>query len=248
MLLRPFVRDGEIAIHYPCYGRRYTVFVRTSDMSSDLFTLRELLSGGVYPLPHAFSPDLIIDGGGNIGLFTLLASAAFPSARIVVCEPVPRSLAQIEKHLRLNGVSAELLPACLGGRRQTIPFYVREPIASSFDPRKPYTSTMGVEVVTLSDVLEAREARRILIKLDIEGMELEVLESFVPGEKRPVCVLGELHERRVNGRRLERIFDAAGWRLTFCDSSERDSIFEACSPMALSLMANENAIPCQAAV
>jgi len=234
--LRLFVHDGEISVRFPCFNRRYTVFIRVSDMESDLFTIRELTAGGVYPLPLDFSPDLIVDGGANIGLFTLLASAAFPHATVVSCEPVPRSLAQIDKHLRGNNVPAEVLPVCLGGKRGAIPFYIREAIASSFDPHKPFAGQMNVDVVTLSDVLRGRDARRILIKLDIEGMELEVLERFVPEETRPVCVLGELHERKRTGKRLESIFNGGGWKLVFLDESETDSIFQAWSPAALPLL------------
>jgi len=232
-LLRPFVHDGEVAVRYRCYGRHYTAFVRLSDMSSDVFTLKEIAAAdNVYQLDPAFAPDIVVDGGGNIGLFSMLAAALYPSAKIIVCEPTPRCLEQIEKHFRLNHVKAEVLPICIGGYRRTTPFYIREAIASSFDPEKPYQSVMNVDVLTLSDILRGRDANRILVKLDIEGMELEVLESWIPEEHRPVCVVGELHGRKVHGRRLNEIFDAHGWSLVFRDCSETDSIFEARSPAA----------------
>ncbi len=236
-LLTPMTHNGEVAIRYTNHGRHYTVFIRMSDMVSDLFTIKELAVDCVYPIHPAFAPDLIIDGGGNIGLFSLHAAAVCPSAKIVICEPVPRSRAQIEKHLRLNGLNAEVLPVCLGGSRRTIPFYIREAIGSSFDPAKPYTDRMDVDVITLADVLQGRNAERILIKLDIEGMELEVLESYLPGEPRAVCVVGELHGRKANSPRLEKMFNASGWTLFFRDNSETDSIFEAWSPAASAILA-----------
>lgn len=228
-----FVHDGEMTVRYSTHGRRYTAYIRMADMASDLFTVKELGCGSIYPLDPTFAPDLVVDGGGNIGLFSLLASAAYPSAKIVICEPVPACLAQIDKHLRTNRVEAEILPVCLGGSRRSIPFYIREGIASSFDPEKPYTSRTDVSVVTLEDVLRGRDAERVLIKLDIEGMELEVLEAYVPRETRPVCVVGELHRRKSTGARLEEIFRRSGWTLNFLDSSETDSIFEARSPAAM---------------
>lgn len=235
MLLRPFVHQGEIAIRYSCQGRRYTVFIRVADMVSDLFTVRELACDCVYPLPPALAPDLIVDGGGDIGMFSLTASAAFPSAKIVICEPAPRSIAQIQRHLRLNHIAAEILPVCLGGRRRSVPFYLRDAISSSFDPEKPYTGAIDVDVVTMADVLRNRDAQRILIKLDIEGMELEVLENYVRDEERPVVVVGELHGRKLHGNQLREIFAASNWTLDFHDDSENDSIFEAWSPAARQL-------------
>jgi hypothetical protein len=133
-LFRPFVHGGEVEIRYRCHGRRYAAFIRMSDIGSDLFTVKELAADGVYRLDPGFVPDLVVDSGGNIGLFSLQARAAYPSARIVICEPVPRSIAQIRKHLQRNGVQAEILPVCLGCNRRHIPFYIREAIGSSFDP------------------------------------------------------------------------------------------------------------------
>jgi len=242
-ILSPFVHNGEISVHYRCYGHRLTALIRVSDLQSDLFTVTETACDNCYKLDNAFAPDLIVDAGANIGMFTLVASATYPVAKkIIACEPVPRCIAQIEKHLRINQVNAEILPVCIGGRRGTIPFYIREAIASSFSSDKPYIDRMDVEVMTLNDVLQGRDAQRILIKLDIEGMELEVLESYVPSETRPVSVVGELHGRKVNGERLEEIFVTNGWTLTYLDFNETDSIFQAWSPAALQLAGDPHGV------
>jgi hypothetical protein len=69
-LLRPFVRHGEIAVHYRCQDRKYTAFIRVADLQSDWQTVQEVAVEQVYRMPPEFVPDLIIDGGGNTGLFT----------------------------------------------------------------------------------------------------------------------------------------------------------------------------------
>lgn len=235
-LLRPFTRDGEIAVHYPCYGRTYVVHVRVADLESDWLSVHELAISRIYPIEERFAPDLVIDGGGNTGLFTLLASAAYPGAKVVICEPVPRNLAQIEKHLRNNRVTAEVQPVCIGGSQRTIPFYVREANQGSFDPGLPYTSQINVDVVTLAALLGGRDAKRIFIKLDIEGMEVEALGAFVPGETRPVYVVGEVHSLPSNGPELKRIFEGNGWTVKFGPGSELNCDFTAWSPAAVSLL------------
>ena len=113
LLLRPFIRNGEVAIRYRCRDRRYVAHIRMADYQSDWMSVSELAIRDIYPVDAGFTPDLVIDGGGNTGLFTLLASAMFPAAGIVVCEPVPRNLQQIEKHLRMNRVAADVMPAVL---------------------------------------------------------------------------------------------------------------------------------------
>src|ERR1019366_7620729 len=65
-LLRPFVRDGRIAVRYRCYNRFVKSFVRMSELESDFLSTRELGVDDVYELDLSFQPDLVIDGGSNI--------------------------------------------------------------------------------------------------------------------------------------------------------------------------------------
>jgi FkbM family methyltransferase len=161
-LLKLFVRDGEFSIQYRCYERFYKTFLRVSDLSADFLSTRELCIDDIYHLDRAFKPDLVIDGGGNIGLFTLRAAAASStkttSTKLVLCEPLPRNIEQIQKHLDVNGVQAEILPYCLGGTRRTIPFYCRGANESSFDSAEPYQSVMDIPVVLLSDAIGSSPA------------------------------------------------------------------------------------------
>jgi FkbM family methyltransferase len=240
-LLRPFVRNGEIPLRYRCYDRYLQSFVRLSDVSSDLLGALELSVRDTYNLDLNVQPDLVIDGGGNIGLFTLRAAAATASTshlpvRFVVCEPLPRNVAQIRKHIDLNKVPAEIMEGCLGGNRRSIPFYCREAIHSSFDPCKPYTSVVEMPVYTLKDAIGSYPAKRILIKLDIEGMEIEALDSFVPSEQRPVYIVGELHSFAANASIMGRIFRDNGWKFEFCGIANDQANFRACSPAALPLL------------
>lgn len=239
LFLRPFVHKGEIEVHYKCDGRRRTVFVRMDDMLSDYYSVLELGVHHIYNLDKAFVPDLIVDCGGNIGLFSLSASALYPSSKIVICEPVPRNLGRIERHMQANGLSPEVLPVCIGGTQREIPFYVREANQGSFDPAKPYTGVLEIKVLTLADVLRNRDARAILVKLDIEGMEIETLESYVPIERRAVCIVGELHDHKKNNRKIEEIFKDQGWTLQFSDVTDQGSAFKAYSPAASSMLGHQ---------
>jgi FkbM family methyltransferase len=242
-LLQPFTKNGEVLLRYRCHGREMTSYVRLSDVSSDLRSVLELSVRDTYNLDPGFKPDLVIDGGANIGLFTLRTAAAAASdgnstVKFVVCEPLPRNLEQLPKHLDINGIPAEVMAGCLGGTRRSIPFYCREAIHSSFDPHKPYASVIDMPVYTLQDAIGQYPAKRILIKLDIEGMELEVLKAFVPSEHRPVYVVGELHEYAVNAPTFEQIFQDSGWTFEYCEVTNDHATFRACSPAALPLLAS----------
>ena len=242
-LLKPFTKNGEVLLRYRCYGRDVQSFVRLSDLSSDLRSVFDLSIRDTYDLDLGFQPDLTIDGGANIGLFTLRAAAAAASigkspVKFVVCEPLPRNLEVLQKHLDINRISAEVMAGCLGGARRSIPFYCREAIHSSFDPHKPYTSVIDMPVYTLQDAIGTYPAKRILIKLDIEGMEVEALKAFVPSEQRPVHLVGELHEYAVNASTFEQIFHDNGWTFEYREITDDHATFRACSPAALPLLAS----------
>jgi len=245
-LLRPFVSDGRIAVQYRCNNRFVRSFVRMSELESDFLSTREQGVDDVYALDLSFHPDLVIDGGGNIGLFTLRAAAELEaagdaSARLVICEPVPENLDQIRKHLALNGVSAEIMPVCLGGTPRTIPFYCREANQSSFESAKPYARVMEIPVVTLQDAIGSRAVDRILIKLDIEGMEVEALSAFIPSEHRAVYLVGELHNAPRNAPLMKDLFHSHGWTLNLDESPHDTCNFRGFSPAALSLLSSTKA-------
>jgi FkbM family methyltransferase len=242
-LLRPFIKAGEVSLRYRCYNRFLQIFVRMSDLDSDLLGTLELSIKDTYDLGRdvGFQPDLVIDGGGNIGLFTLRGAASTASVnsspvRFVIVEPLPRNLEQIQKHIDVNKVQAEIKKGCLGGSRRSIPFYCREAIHSSFDPGKPYTSVVEMPVYSLQDVIGKQPAKRILIKLDIEGMEIEALNSFVPHELRAVYVVGELHDFAANAPLMGKIFEEHGWAYEYCSVTDNNALFRACSPAALPLL------------
>jgi FkbM family methyltransferase len=245
-MLRPFVHDGEINIRYWCVKRYQTMFLRVPELESDFLGALELCANDTYHIDDSFHPDLVIDGGGNIGLFTLRVAALESSVpqppSFVVYEPMPHNSEQCRKHLAINHVKAEVINACLGGTHRSIPFYCREAISSSFDPSKPYDKVIDMPVHLLKDAIDRYPAERILIKLDIEGMEVEALDALLPYERRPVYVVGELHGVSVRGPQLERIFEDHGWTYEFGSVHNDNTTFRACSPAALPLLASMSSV------
>jgi FkbM family methyltransferase len=234
-LLRLFSRGDAVSIRYKQGGRDLHAFIREADKSSDLHSVLEVIVRNAYPLDPAFAADLVIDGGANIGLFSLEAAAIYPSATIVMCEPLPRNIEQTMKHMKSNHVTAELLPVCIGGSAGTIPFYCRGANASSFDPHAPYTDVIQINVMRLRDIIGDRPAQRILMKIDIEGMEVESLRDYIPGERRAVIIFCELHGHRVNRPLMEQLFAEHGWSFRLGGLSGEDAVFEARSPAAIAL-------------
>jgi len=95
---------------------------------------------------------------------------------------------------------------------------------------------MEIPVVLLQDVIGDYPAERILIKLDIEGMEVEALSAYLPQERRAVYIVGELHDFPKNAPLMEDLFRNHGWTLELFDIDTETSNFRACSPAAVPLV------------
>ena len=66
----------------------------------------------------------------------------------------------------------------------------------------------------------------------LAGMEIEALKTFIPGEKRAVYILGELHNYERDLPLMENLFHSHGWKLNFYEIYDNLAQFRACSPAA----------------
>lgn len=153
----------------------------------------------------------IVDAGGSSGSFTVAAGAHFRNAVIEVFEPAPRNRIVIRRNAAKNGLEdrVRVHPFGLWNKAARLAFRTHGAISSlkettMLDQSLPFEET--VEVVTL-DAWALREKLDALdlIKMDIEGAEIEALEGAVETLKRfqPEILLQAYHIRD-GTRTLER--------------------------------------------
>lgn len=195
------------------------VFLRLDDPESDMESFRELCLDDCYRIwSMDFSPELVVDGGGNIGLFTLSAHLRWPDARAIVFEPLLENVAQIQKNFDANTITADIFPFCLGGTsRDGVPFYLRKRSNQGglFSDVSPYVKTVQTNVRMLSEYVNISPDRKCLIKLDIEGSEVDVIGEFLRTERSHTVIVGELHFCDKQKERLIGILHSAGWDVEF---------------------------------
>lgn len=230
LLLGRFTSDGRIAFEYFINGIRRRAFLRVAHLQADLYSALELAVRDLYRLGDLPEPRFIIDGGGNTGMFTLAAAARWPHAELKICEPVPHNLAILAEHLRINSIKGELLPIALGRSPGKARFYCRGATQGSFSPDLPYESVIDVPVATLSQVYEPHAACPSLVKLDIEGAEVEVLDEFLERPRQQIAIIGELHLRQVYKPHVMDLLQRKGWSSIFFEESENYSQFHFFSP------------------
>jgi FkbM family methyltransferase len=147
--------------------------------------------------------DLIYDVGAHFGTYTLIGVArGGPQTRVVAYEPCDLTRQYLTRHLRWNGAESQVLvrPLCCGSAVGSATFFHRPGRPEGINgllPQDGLTPTT-VRMTTLDREVEELKLVPALIKIDVEGAELDVLKGAarVLDEHRPRMLLS-LHPRQL---------------------------------------------------
>lgn len=186
------LNDGSM-IELALKGERGPVRCRLR--RSDIFTLAEIFAEGVYrpalPLPEK---PFIVDAGANVGIASVWFKARCPDARIVAFEPDAENAAIARANLAAL-TDCELVATALDrvAGRARLHRGDHDAVHSLVDEGSG-AGSVEVETVTLAEFMTGRAETRIdVLKLDVEGAELRVLEGMGDWLLRTDLVIGELH-------------------------------------------------------
>ena len=133
----------------------------------------------------------VIDIGANIGQFSLLCRALYPSARIYAFEPQLKA-AQCFTELFRRDAAVTLFRSAIGMKTGQIKMHVSRrndsssllPISKAMTDVFPGTDEVGVVDVPIGPLTAFVSAEQIagtaLLKIDVQGTELEVLKGCDP--------------------------------------------------------------------
>jgi FkbM family methyltransferase len=203
-------------------GQGLAFDARMSDDGSwaDLFFL-QYESPALAPVLEAFlgSGSTFVDVGANIGVYTAWASRCVGSSgRVFAFEPVPATRLHLDRVVALNSLgNVRVVPKALGAGPGTVSLWVvphASGLTSAIAPVDE-SSARPVEVPlsTLDDELSAAGGSSpALVKIDVEGFEMAVLEGAVrtlAADDGPAVVFETQHE--MLDRAGVRFADVPGW-------------------------------------
>ena len=147
--------------------------------------------------------DLVYDVGAHFGTYTLIAVArGGPRTRVVAYEPCDLTREYLTRHLRWNGAESQVLvrPVCCGSATGSATFFrnpARPEGINGLLPQDGLTPTI-VRMTTIDREVDDLRLVPALIKIDVEGAELDVLKGAerVLDARRPRVLLS-LHPRQL---------------------------------------------------
>lgn len=159
---------------------------------SHLWAADEIFQLHVYDLSLVdFTPCIILDLGANIGLFSVLAAKRWPRATLIAVEPHPETFEFLCENMKVNRVNATKIQAAIASNTRL--GYMTGEIAigqhlSAVGPANAQTLTLKL------DTLLPADADNLLIKMDIEGSEVEVLNNLRYSLPQNCFIFIEVHD------------------------------------------------------
>jgi FkbM family methyltransferase len=196
-----YIKTPDVSMHMP-------------DAASFLSAYREIFIRNIYKFPSPRSDPHIIDCGANIGVSVLYFKKLYPDAKIVAFEADPKIYAYLKKNIelaKLGGV--ELVNRAVWTEETTVTFW-----SEGADAGRIETGTepglLSVPTVRFSDYLKNENID--MLKMDIEGAEVEVLQSCRKYLHKISCCFVEFHSfynRPQSLGMLLEMFEQAGFRV-----------------------------------
>lgn len=140
--------------------------------------------------------DIVIDGGANVGLFTLLLSRIVGHGLVFSFEPDRRNIVKLRKNIEINGLkNCRVYEEALHLHSGAVKFYESEDNGESSTVRIDGADSYFVQSVSLDCFLNEKIS---LIKLDVEGSEWDVIcggRKFFASQQPNIIM--ELNEERL---------------------------------------------------
>ena len=191
-LFRLCGRPRELAVVLPQSNHRVNLRIDTSDFCAyrDVLTFK---TKSYDPPIVGFSPSTIVDVGAHVGMASILFARKYPTSRIIALEPESANFSAL---IRNTSAYKTITPIQAALWREDGEVAIGP---SNAHPKGAYkveeSGRQRVRAITMDTLMRETGITSIdLLKVDIEGAEIEVFESC-PWIKKVQVLAIELHDR-----------------------------------------------------
>jgi len=193
------------------YSKPLKAFFCVRGGTDDLYYLLIHREGAVQRVIEAVlkPDDVFVDVGANVGFYTVLA--ALRGARVIAVEAVPHTVAVLLANIKLNGLEDRVKVAdrCASDHKRKAKLYIPKSghygLATINSLKFGSVNVIEVECVPLDEVL--RDVGRVrIMKIDVEGSELAVLNGLRETLERIDCMVIEVSNKEVISMLLKQGF------------------------------------------
>lgn len=182
---------------------------------SDIFVLEEILLQRQYELCAPLKQEpVIIDAGANIGVAALWLLASHPRATLHAFEPEPENFRLLHGNIAaLDRVF--LQQQAVGASVSTLTLHVADhgALHSIKAAAGNSRTAVPVECIRLDGYLDAKGIDRVdLLKVDVEGSEMDLLLGLGDRLDAVQAIVGEMHETLVDEGEFYRFLGDHGFR------------------------------------
>lgn len=176
------------------------------DNFGDITNLVDLFYRQVYRVQTLTQEGAILDIGANIGLVAALYAFHNPDKSIYCFEPLAENAAMI----KLNCPSAQVEPVAVGAREGRVKLQVdRDHVMASSVPCQWKTQETEFRVISLDEFAAAKRLKQVAVmKIDAEGMEVEILQGGPQTLNNTYQVVMETHGRSRHEKALQHLRQA----------------------------------------
>lgn len=180
--------------------RRASALIRINGGGGDVTVFSGLMGDREYWDAKLFPVRRLLDLGSNIGLAALWFSLFSPDMELACVEADPRNLSLLSENLGRNNLQARIFPCAVGAQEGLAELSFNENTGLSTLTSTGLTDIYGhresvkVNIKTVESILDELGWESVdVVKMDIEGAELEIFRSCAQWIARVERFVLEIH-------------------------------------------------------
>lgn len=187
---------GELQKSINGYNATFSIDSSNEFLSLDSYRgEREVLQSFLNDIGPA---DVVFDIGANVGFFSIFAATNYPSAIVVAFEPHSDNIDRIHRSANLEDVDVITYETLLSDHTSFASFPVGSSVPGVSDLSMGSSTDHFVPTYRGEELIASHDLPSpTILKVDVEGAELDVLTGFGPVLEQVKVVYCEVHKERI---------------------------------------------------